>query len=73
VLIEAGGRDQAWPTRWKVNTPVGNPTLLRDPRFNWGHVLQVGARLIPCPRGRLLGGSSTVNGMIYMRGHPQRL
>ena len=69
ALVEAGAADQAWPTRWKVNTPAGNPTLLRDARFNWGHVFESAGRLIPCPRGRLLGGSSAVNGMIYMRGH----
>jgi choline dehydrogenase len=70
ALVEAGSNDQSWPTRWKVNTPVGNPTLLNDSRFNWQFVFQQGARLIPCPRGKLLGGSSSVNGMIYMRGHP---
>lgn len=73
-LIEAGSDDQAWPTRWKTNTPVGNPTLLNSEKFNWGHAYapepRTGNRAIPAPRGRMLGGSSSVNGMIYIRGTP---
>ncbi len=72
-LIEAGQDDQAWPTRWKTNTPMGNPTLLNDARFNWefsyAAEARTGGRAIPAPRGRMLGGSSAVNGMIYIRGH----
>ena len=72
-LIEAGADDQAWPTRLKTNTPIGNPTLLNDTRFNWEFSYRAeprtGGRAIPAPRGRMLGGSSAVNGMIYIRGH----
>ncbi len=31
---------------------------------------RLGGRVIPCPRGRIVGGSSSVNGMVYTRGHP---
>ena len=73
-LIEAGPSDRSLPTRWKVDTPVANPMLLGDARFNWQHTFAADPRLRHAghasPRGKLLGGSSAVNGMIYIRGHP---
>ena len=72
ALIEAGGDDRRWPTRWKTDVPVGNFTLLVDRRFNWMFGYEAGAndtRAIPVPRGRILGGSGQVNGQVYMRGH----
>ena len=68
-LIEAGGRD---------NHPfIGVPALvgaaLTLKKYSWGleTVPQEGlkGRRIPIPRGRVLGGSSSVNGMVYFRGH----
>ena len=72
-LVEAGASDRAPLTRLKVNLPAGNTLLLSDPGFNWGY-LYAGAEglhhaAIPAHRGRLAGGSSAVNGMVYMRGH----
>jgi choline dehydrogenase len=72
-LIEAGPSDRKFPTRLKVDTPIGNTTLLPHDKYNWKHSFTGGAnlldRIIPAPRGRILGGTSAVNGMIYIRGH----
>ncbi len=71
-LIEAGSSDTGL-TRLKVDLPVGNTLLLSDAGFNWGYLYEGAAGLhhaaIPAHRGRLTGGSSSVNGMVYMRGH----
>lgn len=72
-VLEAGPSDRPWMTALRVNTPPGNTTLLNSPRFNWGYRWTGGEllknRLFPCPRGRILGGTSAVNGMVYIRGH----
>jgi choline dehydrogenase len=72
-LIEAGPSDRKQPTRLKTTVPVGSRTLLPHEKYNWNHAFTTGARLfnhvIPCPRGRVFGGSSAVNGMVYIRGH----
>lgn len=74
-IVEAGTSDRKQSTKWKVNVPAGTPMLLFDPRYNWMHSFTGGARLfnaiIPCPRGHIFGGSSSLNGMVYMRGQPQ--
>ncbi|KQQ67976.1 alcohol dehydrogenase [Pseudomonas sp. Leaf127] len=72
-LIEAGPSDQSlWPGAY-VRTPAGIIRLIANPRWNWMHQFSAqsnsGERPIPCPRGRLWGGSSAINGMIYIRGH----
>jgi choline dehydrogenase len=42
-------------------------------RYDWGYVTEpephMGGRVMACPRGKVLGGSSSINGMIYVRGH----
>src|SRR5580658_9402650 len=72
-LIEAGSSDRSLFTGFKVNLPVGNTILLSSPHFNWGYQYRGAEGLhhagIPAHRGRLEGGSSSVNGMVYMRGH----
>ncbi|HUK61444.1 MAG TPA: GMC family oxidoreductase N-terminal domain-containing protein [Stellaceae bacterium] len=71
-LVEAGASDTG-VTRLKVDLPAGNTLLLSDAEFNWGYLYEGAAGLhhaaIPAHRGRLAGGSSAVNGMVYMRGH----
>jgi len=68
VLLEAGPPD----TRREIRIPLGFHTLLTS-RLAWGHRTQAAtdptgrARLWPC--GRVLGGSSSINAMIWMRGH----
>jgi choline dehydrogenase len=74
ALIEAGASDLHFPLNVKTTLPVGNVFLLPDARYNWQHVYrggpEVNGRQIPCPRGKLFGGCTSVNGTVYMRGHP---
>lgn len=73
ALIEAGPSDRQFPVNWKTTLPVGNIFLLPHGRYNWQHQFSGGPgvnhREIPCPRGRLFGGCTSVNGTVYMRGH----
>jgi choline dehydrogenase-like flavoprotein len=73
ALIEAGPSDRRFPVNWKTALPIGNIFLLPHARYNWQHVFEGGPgvndREIACPRGRLLGGSTSVNGTVYIRGH----
>ena len=70
LLLEAGGKDDH-PT---LRIPVGFLKAIVNPRFNWGYVTEpephLNGRRLWLPRGRVLGGSSSINGMFYMRGHP---
>jgi choline dehydrogenase-like flavoprotein len=67
LLLEAGGSDDSF----YVRMPAGIANL-SGPRFNWGYETAPQAamkgRRMYWPRGRLLGGSSSVNAMVYMRG-----
>jgi choline dehydrogenase-like flavoprotein len=71
VLIEAGGRD------WNplIHIPAGYMKLLEHPTLTWGFKAEAdpgtNGRAINYPRGRVLGGSSSINGMIYVRGQPE--
>ena len=73
ALIEAGPSDRQFPVNLKTSLPVGNIFLLPHARYNWQHGFQGGAavngRTIACPRGKLFGGCSSVNGSVYIRGH----
>jgi choline dehydrogenase-like flavoprotein len=68
-LIEAGPRDRS-PF---IKIPLGVMKLTKDARHNWLYTSapQAGldGRQISIPRGKVLGGSSAINGMIYIRGH----
>ncbi|GAB7533207.1 GMC family oxidoreductase N-terminal domain-containing protein [Pseudomonas sp. 3A(2025)] len=72
-LIEAGPSDRNLFPGAYVRTPAGIIRLIANPKWNWMHQFSAqsssGERAIPCPRGRLWGGSSAINGMIYIRGH----
>ncbi|MFD2498282.1 GMC family oxidoreductase [Rhizorhabdus histidinilytica] len=69
LLIEAGGEDRSWLFRM----PLGFMMTAANPAYDWGYASEpdpkLGGRSLPLPRGRVLGGCSSVNGMIYMRGH----
>lgn len=68
LLLEAGGRDD-W--RW-IHIPVGYLYCIGNPRTDWCYRTRpdpgINNRVLGYPRGRVLGGSSSINGMIYMRG-----
>ena len=70
LLLEAGGSDRTA----LINVPVGFQKLLSHSRFNWrfltGPEPNLGGRRIPIPLGKVLGGSSSINGMLYVRGQP---
>jgi choline dehydrogenase len=68
LLLEAGGRDNyIW-----VKVPVGYLYCIGNPRTDWMYQTQaepgLAGRALKYPRGRVLGGCSSINGMIYMRG-----
>ncbi len=69
-LLEAGVRDSS-PL---IQVPLAMPALFKHPVMSWhmNSVSQSGAgnRSIYVPRGKVLGGSSALNGMVYQRGHP---
>ena len=68
LLVEAGGKDDyVW-----IHIPVGYLHCIGNPRTDWLYSTQadagLGGRSLMYPRGKVLGGSSSINGMIYMRG-----
>ena len=68
LLVEAGGRDDY---HW-IHIPVGYLYCIGNPRTDWMYFTEEDAglngRKLRYPRGRVLGGCSSINGMIYMRG-----
>jgi choline dehydrogenase len=68
LLVEAGGRDR-YP--W-IHIPVGYHKLFTHDRLNWifesEPVSGLNGRTLDQPRGKMLGGTSSLNGMVYMRG-----
>jgi len=71
LLIEAGGSERR---HWRMRMPLAWRDTFMDPRLGWGYTSEpephADNRCIPVPRGKVLGGSSAVNGMMYSRGHP---
>jgi choline dehydrogenase len=70
LLLEAGGKDSYW---W-IHVPIGYSRLFANPRVNWMFESEPEAELegrtMYQPRGKVLGGTSSINGMVYMRGNP---
>ena len=68
IVLEAG------PSDWHpmIHIPAGMRSLLRNPLVNWNYTTEPetssSERRIEWPRGRTLGGSSSINGMLYVRG-----
>jgi choline dehydrogenase len=71
LLIEAGGEAHALA----LKIPAYAPKLWFGHQYGWGYDGEpephLDGRVIPVPRGKLLGGSSSINGMLYSRGHPR--
>ncbi|SDR30580.1 GMC family oxidoreductase N-terminal domain-containing protein [Pseudovibrio sp. Tun.PSC04-5.I4] len=71
LLLEAGGNDKhPW-----VHIPVGYLYCMGNPRMDWGFQTEaepgLNGRKLNYPRGKLLGGCSSINGMLYLRGQAQ--
>ena len=78
LLLEAGGDDR--PTKEPsqffsnvmIHVPVGYAQTLKDPKVNWLYPTEpdpgTGGRVHTWPRGKVLGGSSSINGLLYIRG-----
>ena len=78
LLLEAGGDDR--PTKnlsqffsnLMIHVPVGYSQTLKDPKVNWLYPTEPdpssGGRAHVWPRGKVLGGSSSINGLLYVRG-----
>ena len=69
IVVEHGGTD--WGPF--INMPAALSYPMNMSRYDWGYVTEpephMGGRIMACPRGKVLGGSSSINGMIYVRGH----
>jgi len=70
LVLEAGRESHPWS-----RIPVGFAKLIENPAANWLYSSEpeagTGNRRIPVPRGKLLGGSSSINGMVFVRGQSQ--
>jgi len=71
ALIEAGGKDS---NPW-IHIPVGYFKTMGNPNTDWCYKTQsdpgINGRAIPWPRGKVLGGSSSINGLLYVRGQAE--
>ena len=70
LLLEAGVRDS---NPW-IHIPIGYTKAFANPRVNWmfdsAPEKELNNRTLYLPRGKVLGGTSSINGMVYMRGKP---
>jgi len=70
LVLEFGGSDIG-PL---VQMPAALSYPMNMPRYDWGYLAEpeesLGGRRLVCPRGKVIGGSSSINGMIYVRGNP---
>ncbi|MFC4256788.1 hypothetical protein GRI97_15315 [Altererythrobacter xixiisoli] len=70
LVLEAGQRDE----HLYLKMPLAFLKAMPDPRFNWNYWTEaephLDGRRMPLPRGKVVGGSGSINGMFAMRGHP---
>jgi len=70
-LLEAGGKDPFW--EWRIHMPAALAYPMNGTRYNWDYHTEpephLGGRKMHCPRGKVFGGSSSINGMCYLRGN----
>lgn len=71
LVLEAGPMDY----NPLIHIPAGVYRVFKDPSINWNYLSTAqaacNAREIDLPRGKVIGGSSSINSMVYMRGHPK--
>jgi len=71
LLLEAGGVDPFWD--WRIRMPAALAYPMNGTRYSWNYHTEpepyLDGRSVHCPRGRVLGGSSSINGMVYIRGN----
>jgi choline dehydrogenase len=69
LLLEAGGKDHSL----FIHMPAGFAYPMANPRYTWFYESEpepfMDGRRIHCPRGKVIGGSSSINGMVYIRGN----
>ncbi|RVV98128.1 choline dehydrogenase [Mesobaculum littorinae] len=69
LMVEAGGSGR----HLYSEIPLFIPYVIGNPRFDWMLKTEpepnLGGRVVPLPRGKMLGGSTGINGMVYVRGH----
>jgi choline dehydrogenase len=69
LMIEAGGSDK----NILIKMPTALSYPMANPKYNWGYNSEpepaLDGRSITCPRGKVMGGTSSINGMVYVRGH----
>ena len=70
LVLEYGGSDRALI----IQMPAALSLPMNSTTYNWGYRTEpephLGGRRLNCPRGKVLGGSSSINGLVYVRGHP---
>ncbi len=70
LVLEAGGSDRSI----FIQMPTALSIPMNMKRFNWYFETEpepyMDGRRLDCPRGKVIGGSSSINGMVYVRGHP---
>lgn len=71
LLLEAGGKDPFW--EWQIHMPAALAYPMNGTRYNWDYHTEpepfLDGRVMHCPRGKVYGGSSSINGMCYIRGN----
>jgi hypothetical protein len=69
LLLEAGKADRSI----LIHVPLGFGRINQKRYFDWGYDTEpekfLGGRVVPLPRGKVLGGTSSINGMVFVRGH----
>ena len=70
LVLEYGGSDRSL----FIQMPAALSIPMNTKTYNWGYLTEpephLGGRSSACPRGKVLGGSSSINGLVYVRGHP---
>jgi len=70
LLLEFGGSDRSL----YIQMPAALSIPMNMKKYNWGYESEpephLGGRRLHCPRGKVLGGSSSINGLVHVRGNP---